>query len=196
MRIRHVLVTVLLLGCGPVAGTAAAQPPIPLPPLPLPAVSLPGLPTQPYAQDPAASNPPAPGLAQLQQWIDVLIPPPPIPVADQAAAGETGVTADLARLQTAVMPSPVGDPLLDDWPSDLAGLRPGDVIATRDVTTTAAPLLVVPVRQALQLKYRTTDAHDAPSYATATLAIPAAPWTGPGSRPVLVNNLPIDALGR
>lgn len=199
MRIRHVLVTALLIGCGPVAGTAAAQPPIPLPALPLPAIALPGLPGPPLAPqdpDPARSNPPAPGLAQLQQWINVLVPPPPIPVADQAAAGETGVTADLARLQQAVMPSPVGDPLLDDWPADLAELRPGDVIATRDVTATAAPLLVVPVRQALQVKYRTTDAHDAPSYATATLAIPAAPWTGPGSRPVLVNNLPIDALGR
>ncbi|PPJ02899.1 lipase [Nocardia nova] len=199
MRIRHVLVTALLIGCGPVAGTAAAQPPIPLPALPLPAIALPGLPGPPLAPqdpDPARSNPSAPGLAQLQQWINVLVPPPPIPVADQAAAGETGVTADLARLQQAVMPSPVGDPLLDDWPADLAGLRPGDVIATRDVTATAAPLLVVPVRQALQVKYRTTDAHDAPSYATATLAIPAAPWTGPGSRPVLVNNLPIDALGR
>ncbi|WP_305781341.1 lipase family protein [Nocardia nova] len=199
MRIRHVLVTALLIGCGPVAGTAAAQPPIPLPALPLPAIALPGLPGPPLAPqdpDPARSTPPAPGLAQLQQWINVLVPPPPIPVADQAAAGETGVTADLARLQQAVMPSPVGDPLLDDWPADLAGLRPGDVIATRDVTATAAPLLVVPVRQALQVKYRTTDAHDAPSYATATLAIPAAPWTGPGSRPVLVNNLPIDALGR
>ncbi|PPJ21644.1 lipase [Nocardia nova] len=199
MRIRHVLVTVLLIGCGPVAGTAAAQPPIPLPALPLPAIAVPGLPGQPIAPqdpDPAPSNPPAPGLAQLQQWINVVVPPPPIPVADQAAAGETGVTADLARLQQAVMPSPVGDPLIDDWPADLAALRPGDVIATRDVTATAAPLLVVPVRQALQVKYRTTDAHDAPSYATATLAIPAAPWTGPGSRPVLVNNLPIDALGR
>ncbi|MEU6563093.1 lipase family protein [Nocardia nova] len=179
MRVRHILVTALLIGCGPVTGVAAAQPPVPLP-------AIPALPV------PAAG----PALPQLQQWIDALIPPPPLPPADAAASSESGVTPVLAGLQDAVMPSPVGDPLLDQWPAGLDRLRPGDVITTRDVTGTAAPLLVVPVRQALQLKFRTTDAHGNPSYATATLAIPAAPWTAPGPRPVLVNNLPIDALGR
>ncbi|WP_227982644.1 lipase family protein [Nocardia spumae] len=146
----------------------------------------------PATPDPATGSEQSP----LQRWIDALIPPPPIPAPEQAAGVEAGVSPDLARLQDAVMPSPVGDPMVDDWPADLDRFRPGDVITTRDVTPTAAPLLVVPVQRALQLKFRTTDAHDGPSYATATLAVPAAPWAGPGTRPVLVNNLPIDALGR
>ena len=173
MRIRHALAVVLLSTCGVVGPTAAAQPPPP----PLPSL-------------------PAPGLPQLQQWIDVLVPPPSIPPPDRTASGHGTADPDLARLQQAVAPSPVGDPLLDTWPADLDRYHPGEVIATRDVTATAAPLLMVPVRTALQLKFRTTDASGGPSYATATLAIPAAAWTGGGARPVLVNNLAIDALGR
>lgn len=178
MRGWFALVTVMLLACVPLAGAASAQPPnLPAPPsIPLPpSLDLPG----------------------LQQWIDAVIPPPPIvPPPIPVEALSSRVSADLARLQAAVGPAAIHDPLFDAWPADLAEHAPGDILQSRDVTAVAAPILLAPVRQVLQLKYRTTDAHGAPSYATASLVIPAAPWTGDGSRPVLVNNLPIDALGR
>ncbi|MEU4311017.1 lipase family protein [Nocardia sp. NPDC024068] len=106
------------------------------------------------------------------------------------------MTPELAALRQAVLPAPVGDPIFDLWPPNLADSAPGAVLEVRDITASAAPLVVVPIRQALLFKYRTTDAHGRPSFATATLVIPASPSPMPGARPVVVNNLPIDALGR
>ncbi|MGW0181246.1 lipase family protein [Nocardia sp. NPDC003345] len=165
--------------------------------------------TGPAATEPAATaGPPIPGapgspppadisgavLPTIQEWIDRVLPPPPIaPVPGHDTASPVpGQTA----LHRAVLPGPVGDPIFDHWPPDLAGLAAGAVIEVRDITASAAPLIVVPIRQALLFKYRTTDAHGRPSFATATLVIPAAASPVPGARPVLVNNLPIDALGR
>ncbi|GGK90428.1 putative lipase [Nocardia jinanensis] len=93
------------------------------------------------------------------------------------------------------MPSPTGDPIFDTWPDDLAGASPGQLLETRDVTATAATLAAVPIQRALLLKFRSTSASGAPSFGTATLITPAAPWTGPGPRPVEVNALPINSLG-
>ncbi|MBB5917280.1 hypothetical protein BJY24_006192 [Nocardia transvalensis] len=202
MRSWRVVVTVLLIVCGPAAAVTQAQPPVPG----LPA--LPGLPDLNSPAPPPISLPAGADVPDLQRWLNAVVPPPPIvapavpvgpaapvtPVAPEAAT--TAQAANLALLQQAVMPSAVGDPLFDYWPPNLETFAPGDVIEVRDVTPVAALLVLVPARQVVQLKFRTTDAHGAPSYGTATLAIPAAPWTGTGSRPVLVNNLPIDALGR
>ncbi|RDI55858.1 lipase family protein [Nocardia mexicana] len=196
MRGWRVLVTGMLIVCGPTAVVAQGQPPVPGPVIP----GLPVPPAMPQPNVPAApsvSLPDSLDLPDLQEWINAVVPPPPIVAPSMpAVSGAQDLPPDLARLQQAVMPSAVGDPVFDVWPANLAEYAPGDVIEFRDVTATAQPLMVVPVRQVLQLKYRTTDAHGAPSYATASLAIPAAAWAGPGSRPVLVNNLPIDALGR
>ncbi|MGW6620255.1 lipase family protein [Nocardia sp. NPDC055002] len=169
MRSVRVLVgSVLLLGSF-AAGTAAAEPPTQE--FPVPQVGTPGF------------------LPDLQRWIDQVIPSPiPANAADPAA--------ELAALHAAVLPSAVGDPIFDQWPAGLDELSPGDLIESRDVTATAAWLTLVPIRSATLLKFRTDDAHGRPSYATATLIVPATEWTGPGDRPVLVNNLPIDALGR
>ncbi len=177
MRGWRVIIAVLSIVAGS-AAAAQAQPPVPDPIAP-----------------PAIPLPPSLGLPAVQQWIDAVIPPPPI-LAPPGPVVAAGLTPDLASLQQAVLPSDIGDPLFDSWPPDLAAHAPGDILEVRDVTATAAPLLLVPVRQVLQLKFRTTDAHEAPSFATASLVVPAAAWTGPGERPVLVNNLPIDALGR
>ncbi|MFI5776537.1 lipase family protein [Nocardia sp. NPDC051570] len=177
MRGWRVFIAVLTIVAGS-AGLAQAQPPVPNPIVP-----------------PAIPLPPSLGLPGLQQWIEAVIPPPPI-VAPPGPIVAAGLTPDLASLQQAVLPRDVGDPLFDRWPPDLAAHAPGDILDARDVTPTAAALLLVPVRQVLQLKFRTTDAHGEPSFGTASLVIPAAPWPGPGERPVLVNNLPIDALGR
>ncbi|GGK90442.1 lipase family protein [Nocardia jinanensis] len=165
-------------------GQAAAQPP---------GLPFPGLPVFP---PPAAAN--GAVLPDIQQWIDRVIPPPPIaPVPQPVPMEETdGMTPGLAALRQAVLPAPVGDPMFDVWPADLADFAPGAVIEVRDITASAAPLVVLPIRQALLFKFRTTDAHDRPSFATATLVIPATASPVPGARPVVVNNLPIDALGR
>lgn len=139
-----------------------------------------------FAVGPAAAEPlpvpsaPAPG--SLPDLIDRLLPAPPIGGPD--------------AMRLAVMPTPTGDPIFDAWPADLGRFANGQLIETRDVTATAGVFMLIPVRQVTLLKFRTTDSAGVPSYATATLVIPAAPWQGAGSRPVVVNNLPIDALGR
>lgn len=173
MRSVRVLVCSLLLLCSFAAGSAAADPP-PTPESPVPHPGTPGF------------------LPDLQRWIDQVLPSPIQPSGGTAADPD----AELAALRAAVLPSPVGDPIFDHWPANLADFAPGEVIESRDVLATAGPLTLIPLRSASLLKYRTEDAHGRPSYATATLLVPAADWTGEGDRPVLVNNLPIDALGR
>ncbi|TQF74904.1 cutinase family protein [Rhodococcus spelaei] len=117
----------------------------------------------------------------LPAVVDSVVPPP------------VGSPSDL---QAAIMPSDVGDPFFDRWPNALGDSANGDVLESRDVTGVAAPFVGAPVREVRQLKVRTTDATGNPSFATATLIVPAAAWAGPGPRPVLVNNVPIDGLGR
>ncbi|PTR25754.1 secretory lipase [Rhodococcus sp. OK519] len=102
----------------------------------------------------------------------------------------------LETLREETLPAPIGDPFFDFYPPGLPGMANGDVIETRDVTPVARGLLRGPVREVRQLKVKTTDASGAPSFATATLVVPATPWPGPGPRPVLVNNVPINGLGR
>ncbi|MEV0293717.1 lipase family protein [Nocardia sp. NPDC050710] len=131
--------------------------------------------------------------SELQQWIDTNVPPPTIPPA--ASPPSRNLTPELAALWQAVRSTPSGDPIFDVWPSDLGRFAPGQIVEWRDVTATSAPLVVVPIQRAMLLKFRTTDALGAPSFGTATLVIPAAEWTGPGGRPVLVNALPINSLG-
>lgn len=94
------------------------------------------------------------------------------------------------------MPAPSGDPFFDFWPTDLDSMDPGQIITTRDVTATAAVLVTSPVESVRQIKFRTTDTTGAASIGTATIAVPHNKWTGEGPQPVLVNNLPIDALGQ
>ncbi|WP_280217564.1 lipase family protein [Nocardia neocaledoniensis] len=169
MRSVRVLVCSIALLCSLAAGTAAADPP-----------PAPGIPV------------PHPGfLPDLQQWIDQVLPSPV-----QPSGGTADPDAELAALRAAVLPADVGDPMFDRWPANLADFAPGEIIEHRDIAATAAPLTLVPLRSATLLKFRTDDSQGRPSFATATLLVPAADWTGPGDRPVLVNNLPIDALGR
>ena len=96
----------------------------------------------------------------------------------------------------AVMPSDVGDPFFDTYPTNLATYAVGQSMEQRDVTATAGPFVLTPVNRVTQFKFRTNDASGQPSFGTATLIVPAAPWLGEGDRPVVVNNLPIDSLGR
>lgn len=176
LGLSRILAAALLLGC--VAGTANAEPPVPGGPAEV----------NGFGFDP---------LPAVQQWIDAVLPAPALPAApDTPLVDGDSLTPELAALRAATMPTPVGDAFLDEWPAELDGLAPGQVVASRDVSAVGALTLLTPVRQVVQFKYRTTDAHGAASYAVASLAIPAGEWTGSGGRPVLVNNLPINALGR
>ncbi len=184
-RLRAIIVACLMVVF--VLGTATpamADPPV-----------IPGIPTLPSIPE---------ILGQIQGAIDQVIPPVPIPPLpsivppiamlpqEQASAAEPNLEA----LRLAVMPSNIGDPMFDAWPPDLANYQNGQIIESRDVTSVAALFVVIPVERVLLLKFRTTDASGAPSFGTATLVIPRTPWMGSGDRPVVVNNLPIDALGR
>ncbi|GAB2530222.1 lipase family protein [Nocardia heshunensis] len=142
----------------------------------------------------AAAETPAES-SELQRWLDSLVPAPRWGDAATGPGAPSGLTPELAQLWRAVQPTPSGDPFFDTWPSDLDRMMPGAVIQARDVTETAAPQAITPIQRAVQLKYRTTDAAGLPSFATATLLVPAAEWTGDGARPVLANALPINSLG-
>lgn len=170
-----------MIGClmvlGPGAGPGFAQPALPTPnPGPPPGISLP----------------------DFQKWIDEVVPHPALaPAAPDSPLVDTAdLTPELAALRSAAMPAAIGDPFVDDWPDGLDALDNGAIVETRDITAFAGGEMVLPVRQVLQLKYRTSDSQDKPSYAIASLVLPAGDWTGPGERPIVVNNLPIDALGR
>ncbi|MFJ4654277.1 lipase family protein [Nocardia sp. NPDC088792] len=150
------------------------------------------------AADPTPENGYRPGAAnqsEIQKWLDSIVPEPNLTDEPSRSVPPGTLAPDLAALWRAVQPTPSGDAFFDEWPADLTRYAPGDVIARRDVTAAAAPQLMAPIRSAVLLKYRTADSAGAPSFATATLLEPAAQWTGTGTRPVLVNALPINSLG-
>jgi hypothetical protein len=118
------------------------------------------------------------------------------PLVDAIVPAPNPPYPDLDALWQAVLPSPIGEPFFDEFPPGLPGMANGQVIETRDVTPVAVRFLRGPVREVRQFKVKTTDSHGGPSFATATLVVPATPWAGPGPRPVLVNNVPINGLGR
>ncbi|MGC4935025.1 lipase family protein [Gordonia sp. DT30] len=134
---------------------------------------------------------------QVPQAIDGAVPPPPFPhltrIPPRAVA--PGLPHRLQELRAAALPDPTGDPFFDHWPADLDHRAPGTIIATRDVTDPAALLVTAPIRSARQVKFATRDAVGRPSFGTATILVPRQDWHGRGARPILVNNLPIDALG-
>ncbi|WP_255222101.1 lipase family protein [Nocardia otitidiscaviarum] len=180
-RSARMVVAALVVGCAALAGQihgghpAAAEPVLGPSTPALPGVQLPG----------------------PHEWIDRVIPAPALPPAPATPLVDGGgLPPELAALRAAVLPDPIGDHFIDHWPERLDELAPGALVAWRDVSATAAPLLFLPVRQVLQLKYRTTDSRGLPSYAVASLVIPAAAWTGEGDRPIVVNNVPINGLGR
>ncbi|MFI6214159.1 lipase family protein [Nocardia brasiliensis] len=195
MRCFSAIAVALLLMYPAMTGQAGAEPPPAPPGLP----ALPQLPSLPELFPQLLDVPLPDAHAPLHELVDQVIPPPPIaaaPVEPSPVWEATGAPAPVLALRAAVRPENVGDPIFDAWPANLADLALGEVIEARDVTATTAPLLVLPIQRAQLLKYRTTDANGNPSFATATLVVPAAAWPGPGPRPVVVNNLPIDALGR
>ncbi|MFW0783243.1 lipase family protein [Gordonia sp. CPCC 206044] len=150
------------------------------------------------ASGPAAAEPPnmMPIPSQIPHAINGAVPAAPFPHLRDIPlrAQAKGFPRRIQEFREAILPSPSGDPMFDRWPRNLGSMIPGQIIAARDVTATAAPLVTAPIRSARLLKFRSTDATGAPSFGTATLLVPRAP--APRTpRPIVVNNLPIDALG-
>ncbi|MFD6354235.1 lipase family protein [Nocardia tengchongensis] len=75
-------------------------------------------------------------------------------------------------------------------PSDIGSLRDGQLVAAREFD----PHVPVAAR-AWQLSYRTNDSHGNPELAVTTLMVPTTPWTGPGARPAVSEQIPEDATG-
>lgn len=158
---------------------------------PVTADPLPGqpLPNEPFTMGPIPQ--------EITEAIDAMVPPAPFPRLKTIPrrARTPGMSHRMQELREAVLPDPSGDPFFDYWAPDLDRRAPGEVLAQRDVTWPAGLLVTVPIAQARQVKFATRDAKGLPSYGTATILEPRAPWQGKGSRPILVNNLPIDSLG-
>ncbi|WP_280389765.1 lipase family protein [Nocardia wallacei] len=89
------------------------------------------------------------------------------------------------------LPIPVPDK--DSWyadPPNLAELRPGDIIPTREVQTR---LLGIPVPVfSKQLLFRSTDVHGNPIATATTVIVPGIPWVG-SPRPVVSFQEAIDS---
>lgn len=134
---------------------------------------------------------------EIPRAIDGVVPAPPFPRLKSIPqrAQTPGMSHRMQELREAVLPDPTGDAFFDVWPARLDEREPGEVLADRDVTWPAGLLATAPISRARQLKFATRDAVGRPSFGTATVLEPRARWTGPGARPVLVNNLPIDSLG-
>ncbi|MEV5651078.1 lipase family protein [Nocardia sp. NPDC052254] len=165
----------------------------------MPSVADPGNATTPDPTPPA--DHPDPGPSAFQRWLDDRIPAPSAVLPGTgSAATEPENPADPAGMWNKIQSSPTGDPFFDDSPADIAKYAPGDVIESRDVSWPGVPMVfltvLTPVQKAIQVKFRTTDSAGAPSFGTATLLLPFTPWKGPGSRPVLLNAPPINALNR
>ncbi|MGK8521967.1 lipase family protein [Nocardia asteroides] len=102
------------------------------------------------------------------------------------AAGLSAAPAADAQL-----PPPDLDPFYAA-PADLDRHRNGAVLESRPIALFGVPLPI----SAWQVKYRSTDASDAPIADVATVMVPMLPWFGPGARPLLSYQVPEDSLGR
>lgn len=123
----------------------------------------------------------------------------PLP-SSLAASTQTGLTPTtltnpVSSLATALGLTSSVPPALDPFyaaPADLASYRPGQVVATRQVTP---KLLLLPVAvRAMQISFRSNDQHDKPILGVTTLLVPFTPyWFGP--RPVVSYQAAQDSTG-
>ncbi len=95
-----------------------------------------------------------------------------------------------SREYASILPTPLADPFYDP-PPGFEQQPNGTVLARRD---TRLADVVMPSRTT-QLLVRSSDVRDRPIAVTTTVVVPDAPWPGPGPRPVVAYNLPINSLG-
>ncbi|WP_167659943.1 lipase family protein [Nocardia mangyaensis] len=103
------------------------------------------------------------------------------------------VVAPATRAEESILPAGSVVPDLDPFyraPADIGSYRDGQLVASREF----AARMPVAVR-AWQLSYRTNDSHGNPILAVTTVMVPTAPWTGPGPRPAVSEQIPEDATG-
>ncbi|WP_163511353.1 lipase family protein [Fodinicola acaciae] len=79
-------------------------------------------------------------------------------------------------------------------PSDVGSYAPGAVIRSRQIAPQTA-IGQLPAVRAWQVLYRTNDGEDAATATVATVLVPAAPWTGAGTRPLLSYQSAEDSVG-
>ncbi|MFF0609327.1 lipase family protein [Nocardia tengchongensis] len=111
-----------------------------------------------------------------------------------AAALAVALSASTPALAEDVPPAagsvvPDADPFYAA-PPNLASYPNGQLVDHREVAVD----LGTPVR-AWQLSFRTNDSRDRAVLGATTVLVPTAPWTGPGARPVVSEQLPEDATG-
>ncbi|MFE3702458.1 lipase family protein, partial [Nocardia tengchongensis] len=111
-----------------------------------------------------------------------------------AAALAVALTANTPALAEDLPPAagsvrPDTDPFYSP-PPDLASYRDGQLVDHREVGVD----LGIPVH-AWQLSFRTNDSRDRPELGVTTVLVPTAPWSGPGRRPVVSEQLPEDSTG-
>ncbi|MCW2786542.1 MAG: Secretory lipase [Marmoricola sp.] len=114
----------------------------------------------------------------------------------------TTVLATAAITLTALAPiasasaGKVPEPKQDSFyavPSNIASYANGAVISSRKIT--AMPYAFPVPTGAWQIKYRTNDAHGAPTATVTTLLVPVSKWKGAGQRPVLSYQTAEDGVG-
>ncbi|MFE3026092.1 lipase family protein [Nocardia tengchongensis] len=103
------------------------------------------------------------------------------------SASTPALAEDLPPATGSVRPD--SDPFYSP-PPDLASYRDGQLVDHREVDVDPG----IPVR-AWQLSFRTNDSRDHPELGATTVLVPTAPWTGPGRRPVVSEQLPEDSTG-
>ncbi|ALR13631.1 lipase [Mycobacteroides saopaulense] len=96
-----------------------------------------------------------------------------------------------ADRHAAILPTPI--PGLDFYssPGDLTGHVNGEVVRRQYVL----PRVPLPGTTIERFMVRSTDTAGNSVPVTATLIEPSRPWRGPGARPVVVRNQPINSLG-
>ncbi|WP_394831187.1 lipase family protein [Pendulispora rubella] len=99
----------------------------------------------------------------------------------------TMLLASLSMEGVAAAATPPSQDAFYTAPAAMPSVPSGTILASRPVTL-ALPLAV----KAWQLKYATTDEHDRPVVAIATLVVPILPYLG--TRPLLSYNVAIDSL--
>ncbi|MGV0582476.1 lipase family protein [Mycobacteroides chelonae] len=99
--------------------------------------------------------------------------------------------AQRADRHAAILPTPIPGPSFYSEPGDLTSRANGEIVRTHRVF----PRIPLPGLTIQRFMVRSTDTAGNAVPVTATLIEPNRPWRGPGARPVVVRNQPINSLG-
>ncbi|MDT7573223.1 MAG: hypothetical protein QOE05_3397 [Actinomycetota bacterium] len=117
--------------------------------------------------------------------------PAPTALADTTAPYGTASNNTPAPCPSGTTGCPASDPFYLP-PAGLAALQHGTLVASRAATLTQP----APYAKATYLiSYASQDSFGAPVLGTATVFVPASPWLGQGSRPVMSYQFAEDSLG-